>query len=309
MNSDWANLVLSFKKNGYIKNSKVKEYLASSDPYYTKLMLKFGLYFNKHKQVLKFYDLIPVELFSDPTLRTLVALNLYNDGNFAGAMKLAQSLNNSNTNKIKGHEEVRKGKYKTAYSHYVSNLLAKPYSINNNQLILASALLSENYYAARLALSKTPVSQKFSREKELLRINLLLKEGKKREANYLMKNLDIRYNKKLPYEAAILSGYLKLIDGDPEWKELSDKSCLNKNVISCWLHMQSKIWPDYTKDIINKNSKMEPKLIQDRLEEMITRKEAKVLKGPVLIYQKDIYELDLVEYPELETRTNSDSQY
>ncbi|MFG1514215.1 hypothetical protein ABMA71_06350, partial [Halobacteriovorax sp. ZH3_bin.1] len=125
------------------------------------------------------------------------------------------------------------------------------------------------------------------------------KEGKFKEAVYLMNNLDIRYNKRLPYEAAILSTYLKLLNNDQNWIQLSDKSCLNKNIISCWLHMQSKLWNNFTTEVIRKDQKMESKTIQDRLESMITAPTQKKFEEPVLIYQKDIYELDLAQYPDL----------
>ncbi len=303
----WLRLVLERKIKGHVVNYKVRDLFASNNLETINTILKYGIYFDENKQILKFYDLIPVELYADEQLRTLVATNLYNNAEFDRALKLVNSLNNTNANNIKGIEEVKKENYKTAYSHFISNLLTKPYSINANISILASAILSNNYKQARTALSKIPVSYELRREKQLLRINILLKEGKFKEATYLMNNLDIDYSKKLPYEAAILSTYLKLLKDDDEWKSLSDSSCLSKNVISCWLHMQSKVWQSYPTQIVNSDEKMEAKTIQSRLNSMITKKEHKEFNEPTLIYQKDIYELDLVSYPELKKSIDSQS--
>lgn len=315
INETWLNLILDNKLNGYVKNAKIKDYLTTNQIETVKAVLKYGLFFSAHDQILRYYDIIPVELYADPTIRTLVAANLYNAGQHEKALRLASNLNNSNTNKLKGFKEVKKENYKTAYSHFISNLLSKPYSITNNKLILASAWESRNYKNAREALSKIPVSESLEREKELLKINLLLKEGKNKEAIYLMNNLDIKYNQKLPYEATILSSYIKLVSGDREWIRLSDNSCLNKNVISCWMHLQSKIWQDFSKDILNSDRKMESKDIQNRLNQMIAKKSIVDKAEPTLIYQKDIYELDLISNPDLgkEYRSglkkNSDTLY
>lgn len=298
-NETWLRLVLEHKLNGYVRSTKIRDYFLTNNMDDIEAVLKYGLYFSRHKQILKYYETIPVEFYADATIRTLVAANLYNNGQHEQALKLAGAINNSNTNKLKGFEEVKKENYKTAYSHFISNLLSKPYSIANNKLILASAWLSRNYKNARVALSKIPVSEGNSSEKELLKINLLLKENKNKEARYLMDNLDIKYNRKLPYEAAILSSYIKLINDDPQWVRLSDKSCLNKNVISCWMHLQSKIWQNFSKDILASERKMESKDIQDRLNSMISKVDIEDKKEPVLIYQKDVYELDLKSYPNL----------
>ncbi|POB14519.1 MULTISPECIES: hypothetical protein [Pseudomonadati] len=295
----WLNLVLEKRLKGYVRSTQIRDLMASNNLDIIKTVLRYGIFFKEHERVLKHYGKIPVDFYADPMLRTLVAVNLYNAGKYDQALKLAQSIDNTNTNKIKGHMEVHKGDIKTAYSHYISNLILKPESIVNNKLLLAAAWLSGNFRNARVALSKIPVSDSLSREKELLRINILIKEGKFKEAVYLMNNLDIRYNKRLPYEAAILSTYLKLLNNDQNWVQLSDKSCLNKNIISCWLHMQSKLWNNFTTEVIRKDQKMESKTIQDRLEAMIAPVSDKKFEEPVLIYQKDIYELDLAQYPKL----------
>ncbi|MFG1514216.1 hypothetical protein ABMA71_06355, partial [Halobacteriovorax sp. ZH3_bin.1] len=155
----WLNLVLEKRLKGFVKSTKIRDLMASNNIDIIKTVLRYGIFFKEHERVLKHYGTIPVDFYADPMLRTLVAVNLYNAGKYDQALKLAQSIDNTNTNKIKGHMEIHKDDIKTAYSHYISNLIQKPESIVNNKLILTTAWLSGNFKNARIALSKIPLSE------------------------------------------------------------------------------------------------------------------------------------------------------
>lgn len=298
----WLNILFYLKTYNLenLNKSMITNVEATlKDDEMSRLWLKSGLFLNREKDMLKILSILPENSYSSSKIREIVALMYLRDNDKEKALMFVDDLNTANAENIKGNIYLQNKQYELAFGQFKLALLKKADSENALERAIPLSWLLGQFEDGLFMINKIPNKNYDERKKLAIRVAMLIRLKKFKEARDELEFLKDRYKNIPPFEVMVMDSYVNIILGvgpnnkkisKSKIEESSELGCKSFDGISCWISLSHMHW-----DNIGKTVKRQEKTLTDQsldLEELKKEVAITPLIELKTIDQRDIEELD-----------------
>jgi hypothetical protein len=269
-----------------------------------RLWLKLALFLNKEKDFAPVVNKLHPSYYQDSALRELMGMIEYRAGNYPLAYNFVEDLSTPNAENIKGNQKLAEKKYELAYGYFALALKKKRNSLNAVERALPLTWMLQKWEEGHDLTTKMRSTLGTLPNKLTLLAAFLVRSQAFDKAYQRLQEVERIFQGELPLEVNLLMAYTTLMlhqEGQEqqfqeEATKYADKACQQYDLMSCLWLIDLSLWPNLAKTIRDREAP--PPLDQNglNLEELKNETTATPIQESVFIQQKEIEELDHLEF-------------
>ncbi len=291
----WFDGILKILNNDFSLFTKASiqsnRYLTSSDEF-TRTWFKLALFANKESIIAENIAMLPAESYRSKRTREVLGFIFYRMGDFKRAFDFIEDISSVNAENLKGNILLKEGKDELALGHFKLALQKKEDSLNALERAIPLSWKLKSWEDGLHLINKYVFNTDSFFTIKALKAAFLMKTKQHLEAQKLIDELNTIFTNSKPVKVLQMDSILAMETGQPKkFLDKAGEACAKNDGLSCWMLLQSYIWPDF----INLSKKQNQKILNDPMYTLSALKEKVTITGiteSIVVDQKDIEELD-----------------
>lgn len=254
-----------------------------------KILLKLSIYLNQDSLVLSEFNRLQTQDFTDQELREIIGHIYYRNGQLVNAFRFIEDLKTPNAETIKGNLYILRGKYEVAYAQFKLALTLKQNSENALERLLPLAWILGDWENGSIYAESLQTDLRQEAHKLTLLTAFMVERGEFEKAEKILYHITQQTGRGTHLDVSQLHSFTKLMRSkSDELKKEADVSCLQYDLINCWVLYQNILWQDFP-FMVRRKGEVEH---TQEWKNLLNTPQKTALKETIYVNQLDVEELD-----------------